>query len=163
MIMVCSYSGLWNGHWRGSSLATDMDQYPTHIKWKKVRYKQNLLAVDSWTVFPSKTCWSPYLCYLGIWPYLQKMRSYWIRVGSNQDTGFIREKCNTDIEGHVNMGAKIGVMQPQKLVERYEHSPSEPSEKLILPATGLPDSGLWDNKFLLFQKKNQKNKNSYLS
>ena len=70
------------------------------------------------------------------------MRSYWIRVGSNQDTGFIREKCNTDIEGHVNMGAKIGVMQSQKLVERYEHSPSEPSEKFILPATGLPASGL---------------------
>ena len=70
------------------------------------------------------------------------MRSYWIRVGSHQDTGFIREKCNTDIEGHVKMGAKIGVMQPQKLVERYEHAPSEPSEKLILPATGLPASGL---------------------
>ena len=94
MIMVCSYSGIWHGHWKGNSLAADMDQYPTHIKWKKVRYKQNLLAVDSWTVFPSKTCWSPYPRYLGMWPYLQKMRSYWTTVGSNQDIGFTRrEKC----------------------------------------------------------------------
>ena len=95
MIMVCSYSGIWYGHWKANSLATDVDQYPTHIRWKKVRYKQNLVPVDGWTVLPSKTCWSPYPWYPGIWPYLQKMRSYWIRVGSNQDSGvFIRrEKC----------------------------------------------------------------------
>ena len=49
------------------------------------------------------------------------------------------------------MGAKIGVMQPQKLVERCEHAPSEPSAKLTLPTTGLPASGLRDHKFLLFQ------------
>lgn len=49
------------------------------------------------------------------------------------------------------MGAETGVMQPQELVEKYEHVPSEPSGKPILPTTGLPASGLQDNKFLLFQ------------
>ena len=59
------------------------------------------------------------------------MRLYWISVGSHQDTGFIREKCNTDIEGHMKMGAKIGVMQPQKLVERYEHAPQNLQKNLF--------------------------------